>query len=136
MVFFSALMVWAYNWKPYTDPLAPRLGFFRALWDSINYGTLLALPFRPLLIPVLADFVREIWGSLKFFVDYWRGKQYTHGVPTEALDDLDEGAHGQTTFGQAFGVEGYSRKVSKRSNYPPRTSYDETIRLQPYTPSQ
>ncbi|VDB86045.1 unnamed protein product [Peniophora sp. CBMAI 1063] len=94
MVFFSAFMMWAYHWREYTDPLAPRHGFFRALWDSVNY----------------VDFAREIWGSLKFFVDYWRGKKYTHGVPSAALDDLDQGAHGQTTFGQAFGVEGYSRK--------------------------
>ena len=55
----------------------------------------------------LADFVEEIWGSLKFFIDYARGKPGTH---TPKKD--------KSTFGQAFQVEGYSdypRTVS--SNY-------------------
>ena len=37
-----------------------------------------------------ADFAREIWGSLRFFVDYWRGKKYAHGVPPQALEDLED----------------------------------------------
>ena len=82
-----------------------------------------------------ADFAREIWGSLRFFVDYWRGKKYAHGVPPQALEDLEDEPRGQATFGEAFGVEGYSKTVSKRSVYAPRTSYDETIRLQPYSPN-
>jgi hypothetical protein len=64
MVFFSILMWWAYPTKEYKrSEEQPATSIWRPLWDSINF----------------ADFGREIFCSLKFFVDYFRGKPTAHG---------------------------------------------------------
>ncbi len=109
MVFFSALMLWAYTPAEYNNP-GPKTKIWRALWDSINYG----------------DFFYEIYLSFQFFADYLRGKPTAHG-------------HGhRADFGAAFGVEGRksagyigtNRNSEFRSQS--RVSYDEDIRLAPY----
>jgi len=64
MVFFSLLMWWAYPAKEYKQGEGkPSTRILRPLWDSINF----------------ADFAREIIHSLRFFVDYFRGKPSAHG---------------------------------------------------------
>ncbi|KAF8968510.1 organic solute transporter Ostalpha-domain-containing protein [Flammula alnicola] len=92
MVFFSALMWWAYTPKEYSRKKGtPPTRIWRPLWDSINY--------RP---PSQADFILEIFGSLRFFVDYARGRPLAHGhghrVPNEV------GQPTKMNFGQAFAV--------------------------------
>ncbi|PFH53611.1 hypothetical protein AMATHDRAFT_137523 [Amanita thiersii Skay4041] len=90
MVFFASLMWWAYTpWEYKRAGGTPPTGVWRPLWDSINFS----------------DFVREIASSIKFYVDYIRGKPGTRSQLTG----------NKVTFGEAFGVEGYER-----------------IRLQPY----
>ncbi|RPD55176.1 DUF300-domain-containing protein [Lentinus tigrinus ALCF2SS1-7] len=155
MVIFSAFMMYAYSWKEYKIKGAIRYGAWRALWDSINY----------------ADFAHEIAGSIKFFVDYARGKPGTHGPRIGVTDET--GKQTKMDFGQAFGlsprtntayssgINGYASSSSEmqmqtqRVNsvpppYPPRTlragesmsmsavrapraSYDENVRLEPYS---
>lgn len=54
-----------------------------------------------------ADFAHEIAGSLRFFVDYARGKPGTHGprVPSlEARNGQKPGTHMKMNFGEAFGL--------------------------------
>ncbi|KAK0421926.1 DUF300-domain-containing protein [Armillaria borealis] len=118
MVFFSALMLWAYTPAEYTQK--PRVaGAWRAIWDSINY----------------ADFFHEIGLSLKFFVDYLTGKPWAHGPRQDKAD-----------FAQAFGLNGarttpynnlssFARETGA-GEYPltsnSRTSFDENVRLAPY----
>ncbi|KAK1218481.1 hypothetical protein PQX77_018807 [Marasmius sp. AFHP31] len=110
-------MWWAYNAKEYRKPGSAPTSIWKPLLDSINY----------------ADFGREIWASFKFFYDYYRGVPTAHG-------------HGhRASFADAFGVTGrgpYAKTTSRGgsttySEYPPaaqsRTSYDEDIRLAPYT---
>ncbi|KAF8797823.1 DUF300-domain-containing protein [Phlegmacium glaucopus] len=81
MVFFALLMWWAYSPKEYTRKEGlPATSIWRPLWDSIN----------------ITDFALEIFGSLRFFFDYMRGKPSTHGQPREG---------GKKDFGEAFGVK-------------------------------
>lgn len=117
MVFFSILMWWAYNVKEYVVAGQPPTSIWRPLWDSINF----------------ADFAQEIWGSLKFFIDYLRG------VPTAPNHGHRMGM--AQAFSASTGRETYSKPVPRggsfnRSEYPstrqPRVSYDEAIRLAPY----
>ncbi|KAG7439476.1 DUF300-domain-containing protein [Guyanagaster necrorhizus] len=78
MVFFSALMLWAYTPAEYTHK-PPVAGAGRAILDSINY----------------ADFFHEIALSLRFFIDYFTGKPWAHGPRQDKTD-----------FAQAFGLNG------------------------------
>ncbi|ESK97064.1 transmembrane protein 184c [Moniliophthora roreri MCA 2997] len=121
MIFFSALMWWAYNVREYKTPGGKPTSIWKPLWDSINY----------------ADFAMEIWGSIKFFIDYYRGVPTAHG-------------HGHLSdrpnFAGAFGIASgshYSKPSTRMaaggsngsSEYAParaRMSYDEDIRLAPY----
>lgn len=127
MVFFSSFMMWAYTVNEYKIEGAPKTRIWRPLWDSINYK----------------DFGVEILGSLKFFVDYVRGKPSTHSgrrVDAEFVNNHNK----RMDFGQAFGVEGstYPRQPVKSTvggsgdgeshAIRPRSSYDEEIRLAPY----
>ncbi|KIJ62456.1 hypothetical protein HYDPIDRAFT_182786 [Hydnomerulius pinastri MD-312] len=89
MVVFSALMLWAYTANEYKIEGAPKTSIWRPLWDSINY----------------TDFVVEIFGSLKFFFDYARGKRSTHSgrrPDAEIVNNYNK----RMDFGQAFGVGG------------------------------
>ncbi|KAI0750457.1 organic solute transporter Ostalpha-domain-containing protein [Fomes fomentarius] len=154
MVFFSAFMLHAYSWKEYKVADAHKDGAWKAIKDSINYS----------------DFAREIGGSVRFFIDYWRGKPGTHGPRVPVIDA--EGKPQKMDFGQAFGLtprpdafrtgshayqrsgsgshsSAYSRSGSGRglpgagtgmgesmsmsAIRPPRQSFDEHVRLAPYS---
>ncbi|KAI0073973.1 DUF300-domain-containing protein [Panus rudis PR-1116 ss-1] len=153
MVFFSAFMMWAYNWNEYKSEGRPKTSIWRPLWDSINY----------------ADFFIEIFGSLKFYIDYLRGKPHTRG-PRLTITDNDGKARTKMNMEEAFGVINSQSDLSRpprqrhrASNYQfgseqegdqdiaanragigagpgksagaryMRPSYDENIRLAPYT---
>ncbi|KAG7098575.1 hypothetical protein E1B28_000506 [Marasmius oreades] len=93
MIFFAILMWWAYNAKDYEVAGQKPTHIWRPLWDSINF----------------ADFAQEIWGSFKFFIDYFRGVPTAHG-------------HGhRSDFAQAFGVGAqrgtYSKTVSRGGSF-------------------
>jgi len=124
MVFFSALMWWAYTPNEYKVKDAPPTSIWRPLWDSINY----------------TDFIIEILGSLRFFLNAARGKARSHRQAAVTTDS-NGGSTSKMSFGQAFGVStgraAYTNAVANPSseyalNYP-RASYDEDIRLAPYT---
>ncbi|KAF8993912.1 DUF300-domain-containing protein [Cyathus striatus] len=134
MVFFSALMWWAYNIREYKKPGTPTTSIWRPLWDSINY----------------TDFFLEIGTSIRFFIDYAKGKPSAHGHGHRVQNTIQ--GHTKMDFGEAFGVSAAPRHqvydmnpvagVQQRrgdAGYDPsvnvaavRTSYDEHIRLAPY----
>ncbi|KAI0326498.1 DUF300-domain-containing protein [Cubamyces sp. BRFM 1775] len=99
MVIFSAFMMYAYSWHEYVIPGRPRTSIWRPLWDSINYS----------------DFAIEIAGSLKFFIDYARGRPGTHGPRVQITDSQTGKTYTKMDFGEAFGV--YPRAYD-RSGYP------------------
>lgn len=79
----------------------------------------------------------EIFGSLKFFVDYARSKPSTHSgrrPDAEIVNNYNK----RMDFGQAFGVDGSkypADMVSTRGNpssIRPLASCDEEIHLAPY----
>lgn len=83
------------------------------------------------------DFLVEIFGSLKFFVDYARGKPATHsGRRADAA--IVNNYNKRMDFGQAFGVDGskYPADMVSTGRDPsairPRASYDEEIHLASY----
>jgi len=125
MVFFSAFMWWAYTVNEYKVKGGEKTSIWRPLWDSINY----------------TDFVIEIAGSLKFFFDCSRGKRPTHAPARRAsIGGAANNGNNKMDFGEAFGVSGstYSKPrpaaVSGESpTIRPRPSYDEDIRLAPYS---
>jgi hypothetical protein len=113
MIFFSAFMMWSFFPSEYQIPGAPKTGIFRPLWDSINFS----------------DFVVEIWGSLKFFVDYAQHKPNTHSVRVAT------GADGRKyNFAEAFGVEGTTRgpAAMRRDAVGVGSTDEENVRLEPY----
>jgi len=121
MVCFSAFMLFAFSARDYKTP-GVRTGIWRPLWDSINY----------------TDFVMEIGSSIKFFVDAALRRPHTRG-PRVTVPDRDGKPRPRMDFGEAFGVEGSGAALynpygaSESSGMPPRMSYDENIRLAPYT---
>jgi hypothetical protein len=82
MIIFSAWMMWAFPASEYKSKGSGHTGILSPLWDSINYS----------------DFVREIYTSLKFFVDYMRGKPDTR----ERKDELEQG---RVDYSKAFGLD-------------------------------
>lgn len=80
----------------------------------------------------------EIFGSLKFFVDYARGKPSTHsGRRPDAA--IVNNYNKRMDFGQAFGIDGskypadmVSTSYDDPSAVRPLASYDEEIHLSPY----
>ncbi|KAK7679015.1 hypothetical protein QCA50_017959 [Cerrena zonata] len=97
----------------------------------------------------IADFAIEIAGSLKFFWDYFRGKPYARG-PRETVIDNDGKEHAKMNYAEAFGFDGgisktqgsssaydynaYGQSGRSESHGPrQRPSYDENIRLAPYS---
>jgi hypothetical protein len=110
MIFFSALMMWAFSPAEYHVPGERRTwNILRPLWDSVNY----------------TDFAIEIFGSLKFFIDYARGKPHTHAPR------VTPGPDGRKVdFGEAFRVEGAERRL------PGGSADGENVRLEPYPPAQ
>ncbi|KAI9508983.1 DUF300-domain-containing protein [Russula earlei] len=111
MIFFSLLMMWSFNWKEYqVQPGAPHTSVWRPLWDSIN----------------LWDFAVEIGSELSYFASRLRGRS------PPAQTKLDSG--------KAFGVEGYAPVGGEPRGGAfalpvSRLSYDDDIRLVPYTGS-
>ncbi|KDQ10908.1 hypothetical protein BOTBODRAFT_177792 [Botryobasidium botryosum FD-172 SS1] len=75
MIIFAGFMMWAYPSGEYTDPNGRKTSIWRPLWDSINYS----------------DFALEIWYSIKFYIDYARGKPHARSSKND--------------FDQAFGIK-------------------------------
>jgi len=95
MVFFSAFMMWAYSWTEYAVP-GERVtgGIWRPLWDSINY----------------TDFLIEIVGSTRFFLDRLRHKPGAH-APRVAVSSSPTSRKGKKmNYEEAFGFAGYEAK--------------------------
>jgi len=108
MVFFSILMWWAYTPKEYTrEQGSPATSIWRPLWDSIN----------------ISDFFMEIINSLRFYVDYMRGKPNTHSKGSR------EG--GKKSFGDAFGIT-TSKEPTPVQPMMPEVSTEEANLLNPY----
>jgi len=114
MVFFSLFMMWSFNWKEYQVPPGERhTRIWRPLWDSINFW----------------DFAVEIGSELAFFTRRITGR-HLPDAPTTSKANL----------GRAFGVEGYTavgggQRGGTYAFSDPRMSYDDDIRLTPYTGS-
>ncbi|KAF8151369.1 DUF300-domain-containing protein [Crassisporium funariophilum] len=104
MVFFSALMWWAYTAKEYKRVEGTSAtSIWRPLWDSLNdHATV--------------DFALEIGSSFRFFFDYVLGKPAAHGhghrVPTNLA------GHTKMDFGEAFGVSSARHQVLSRQGAP------------------
>ncbi|KDQ51733.1 hypothetical protein JAAARDRAFT_139797 [Jaapia argillacea MUCL 33604] len=116
MVFFSAFMMWGYNWHDYVIPGEPKTNIFRPLWDSINY----------------ADFIHEIFGSFKYYFTTLFSSRPAHGPR------IADTPNGKMDFGQAFGLHDSVRKYPSKSGgalNPYYASYDDDIRLAPYGPT-
>src|ERR1700755_2425188 len=105
MIFFAALMFWAFNWKEYQlQPGEPHTSVWRPLLDSINLCTPSPsiLPFiryiRILLTHLgrpVGDFAVEIGSEFTYFASRITGRRH-QPAPTKR------------SLGQAFGVEGYA----------------------------
>ena len=177
-------MIWAYNWKEYKIAGVPRTSIWRPLWDRCVFDiffegrsnselnlhvSIASTTVRPAHILLslyhhfslprltcfsIADFAIEIWGSLKFFWDYYTGKPQTHG-PRTTIYDADGKARPKMNYAEAFGFDngnithraqvrnnnisnsgsgydGYNGR-SESNGTRQRPSYDENIRLAPYT---
>ena len=94
-----------------------------------------------------------MWGSIKFFIDYTRGKPGTHGARV-TITDMNGNTVAKKTYGEAFGFErsasgasslspgangfrgrggvGGGESMSMSAVRPPRESYEENVRLAPY----
>ncbi|KAF8879061.1 organic solute transporter Ostalpha-domain-containing protein [Infundibulicybe gibba] len=101
MVFFAILMWWAYTPAEYKR--------------------------KPGMAPT-TDFALEIYYSLRFFIDYARGKPSAHGHGHRVQTDI----HGTSRmdFGEAFGQPNSSESADRNRRV--RTSYEENIHLAPY----
>ncbi|KAJ6499942.1 organic solute transporter Ostalpha-domain-containing protein [Mycena vitilis] len=100
MIFFSALMMWAFTSNEYKRKSGtPATSIWRPLWDSINY----------------ADFLLEIFGSLRFFM-CGASEQQVAAVDSKRVD-----------FGEAFGVNGH-----RRTGYKGDSSGGENIDMHTY----
>ncbi|KAF4622085.1 hypothetical protein D9613_009583 [Agrocybe pediades] len=120
MIFFSALMWWAYTAKEYERaPGSPPTSIRKPLWDSINFS----------------DFAREIINSMRFYANTVRGKPTGHIYGQESVGDRRS-----VTFGEAFGVSNYQplptpspstynvNRIPDRDPYAQHPSYNYTSR--------
>ncbi|KAI5121000.1 hypothetical protein M0805_000461 [Coniferiporia weirii] len=96
MVLFAAGMMWAYPSTPYRSKEG-KTSIGRPLLDSINYS----------------DFAREIMSSIRFFIDYLRGKPGTH---TPKSREIGAGGKRTTNFAQTFGAQESSSSVQGMSS--------------------
>ena len=81
----------------------------------------------------LADFAYEIVGSTKFFIDRMRGKTGANR-PRVTVTDSQGKLRNRMNFEEAFGFsDGYSKSTNPGPSTQMRGSYDENIRLAPYT---
>ena len=71
-----------------------------------------------------ADFFQEIISSLRFFVDYIRGKPFTS---SKGLRD-----DGKTNFGEAFGVTTTSKEPEATKQMTPEISAEQAVLLESY----
>ncbi|TDL18236.1 DUF300-domain-containing protein [Rickenella mellea] len=102
MVLFSLFFMWAYPASEYKLADSGTTSIWKPLWDSINY----------------TDFIREIFGSLKFFIDYIRCKPHTRGpsIPTSTSPNA------RTNFEDAFGLSGSSPYATAKARGYSRSS--------------
>ncbi|KDR71551.1 hypothetical protein GALMADRAFT_253889 [Galerina marginata CBS 339.88] len=118
MVFFSALMLWAYTANEYRRKEgSPATSIWRPIWDSINF----------------IDFAVEILGSFRFFFDYARGRPSAHGHGHRVT--TYDGGQPKMDFGQAFGVT-TAREPSPTHPIIEREAEGENIMLSSYTYSR
>ena len=131
-------MMWAFNWQEYqVQPGESHTRIWRPLWDSINLCMLLPSKYwfrahanaRTYLGCTAGDFAVEIGSELAYFGRRLTGR-HTSTEPTT----------GKPNFGRAFGVDGYTPVGSRQRGgtyafSAPRLSYDDDIRLAPYTGS-
>lgn len=83
-----------------------------------------------------ADFFVEIAGSCKFFLDRWRNRKGTARPRTTVTDNQGK-VKTRANFEEAFGFAGYDTAEVDAETEAGRMrmlgSYDENIRLAPYT---
>jgi len=113
MVLFSALMWWAYTPNEYRRKEgSPATSIWRPIWDSIN----------------ISDFIMEIISSLRFFVDYMRGKPFTSSKNPPEGNKMD--------FGDAFGIKTTSKEPmpvqQMASGVSVSVQPEEAVLLSPY----
>jgi len=117
-------MIWAYPWTEYVEAGREKTSIWRPLWDSINY----------------TDFVVEIFGSLKYYLDALRGKpetRATQGHPGTRMyrsrtgGDM-AGPGTKMDFATAFGVYTPRAETDKELGADDRYHDGEGIRLAPY----
>ncbi|KAG9221087.1 hypothetical protein CCMSSC00406_0005474 [Pleurotus cornucopiae] len=126
MILFSCLMFWAYTPNEYKRRAGePPTSIGKPLWDRYAHfptqsklSILIVLPFAILSINY-SDFAVEIVGSVRFFIDYFRGKPTAHGHGHLGTEDGER--HGLVDFGTAFGVENgrYSPARTRQLNGSP-----------------
>lgn len=80
----------------------------------------------------LGDFFIEIVGSMKYFVDRWRNRKNAPQMRVMVTDEHGK-QHPRMNFEEAFGFSGYETQEATESDIRLRGSYDENIRLAPYT---
>ncbi|KAJ3718494.1 organic solute transporter Ostalpha-domain-containing protein [Lentinula raphanica] len=129
MIFFACFMWWAYTPAAYRIEGAKPTSIWRPLWDSINFS----------------DFALEIWTSLRFFLAYIRGVPETRSRYANQVTGFDEAfglekprhtvAYGENNSSESvMRGQGYNSRTSEYdSSRAPRMSYDEDIRLAPYS---
>ena len=71
-------------------------------------------------------------GSMKYFADRWRNRKGAPQLRVMVTDDNGK-QHPRTNFEEAFGFSGYQTQEATESDIRLRGSYDENIRLAPYT---
>jgi len=85
MIFFALGMLWAYPVTEYkTSNSQRKMSYLKAIWDSIN----------------ISDFAREIYSSVKFFIDYASGRVYQRSN------------NGRVDFSEAFRIEASSPEAN------------------------
>ncbi|KIK56471.1 hypothetical protein GYMLUDRAFT_47008 [Collybiopsis luxurians FD-317 M1] len=119
MIFFACFMWWAYTPAAYYAPGKPATSIWRPLWDSINFS----------------DFALEIWGSLKFFIDYRRGVSGTHSHHPSTKPNFAQAFGLSTGYGGKHGIANNPRYRTSEydSSHPVQSSFDEDVRLAPYS---
>ena len=109
MVFFAFAMMWAYPASEYNKDRYPKMSWWRAIVDSLNFGTPPSTDLGGSCLTQLpvssADFACEIYTSLKFFIDYVRRKPYTRTKKGEF-------EHKRVDFAEAFRCSSFSSMVS------------------------
>lgn len=91
------------------------------------------IPYGSINVAPAADFLIEIVGSLKYFMDRWRNRKNAPQLRVMVTDENGK-HHARANFEEAFGFSGYQTTEATESDVRLRGgSYDENIRLAPYT---